>query len=331
MHKNLGRLSGFIVAWLLAASPSSADIVAGPARAAQPRLLPGGLKRADLVLVKFEDGQTIRLREGRLSDLGTKALERAEPLLEEIARLGCTWERAYPGISEEKLEQMRDRGRQSLKKEVPDQNLRFRLNIPGGVDTLALIARLEALPQVRRAEAFNVPVPPPLPPDYVPQQGYLAAAPAAIGVLKVAEEYGIRGAGVAICDVEYGFNAAHADLPAVTILGGPPSLPEPSYSDHGTAVLGQLAGRDNEFGVLGACADAEVYFAPVNVGGVQSVDGCNHGCGGQLGAGRCSAHRAADVWPEPLRHRRPWTGACRVGSGLLRRHRDRGWYGDRGC
>ena len=92
-----------------------------------------------------------------------------------------------------------------------------------------------------------------------PYQRYLDPAPAGIDARWAWEGAYGTGAGMRICDVEYDYNADHTDLPAVTFVGAPK---DPPYSDdHGTAVLGILAGIDNGWGVTGIAHGASIYFA----------------------------------------------------------------------
>jgi subtilisin family serine protease len=71
------------------------------------------------------------------------------------------------------------------------------------------------------------------------------------------------GEAVRVCDLEYSWNLSHQDLPAITRLGINPSDP---YNDtnHGTAVLGELFGRENGWGVTGGVPSAVPYVAHTN-------------------------------------------------------------------
>src|SRR5262245_62812523 len=71
------------------------------------------------------------------------------------------------------------------------------------------------------------------------------------------------GTGLLIVDIEYSFGT-HQDLPPVGLVGHPPGLPPgfgPEVAEHGTAVLGQLAALDNEWGVTGIAPQASLFFA----------------------------------------------------------------------
>jgi hypothetical protein len=97
-------------------------------------------------------------------------------------------------------------------------------------------------------------------PAYDELQGYVGPAPYGIDA-PFAWRAGFRGGHVWFADVEGGWNAAHEDLPGdrITHVGGR-SMTDPSWSAHGTAVLGEVVGRDNRKGVTGLAPDVERVF-----------------------------------------------------------------------
>jgi subtilisin family serine protease len=139
----------------------------------------------------------------------------------------------------------------------------------------ALARRLRALPFVEGAyvkPADELPVRPmPAPrtrdtnattPDFTSRQGYLAPAPEGIDAAAAWALPGGRGAGVHVIDVEGGWDFAHEDLrinKGGVLVGRP--FGERFWRDHGTAVLGVLAGDANAFGVTGIAPDARVSAA----------------------------------------------------------------------
>ena len=82
----------------------------------------------------------------------------------------------------------------------------------------------------------------------------------------------MRGQGVWFADIEGGWNAAHEDLPGdrITHVGGTP-IDDPSWRAHGTAVLGEVVGRDNGKGVVGIAPDVERVFTS-SIGGTTVAD-----------------------------------------------------------
>ncbi|MGE0867110.1 MAG: S8 family peptidase [Kofleriaceae bacterium] len=108
-------------------------------------------------------------------------------------------------------------------------------------------------------------------PSFESYQGYLGAAPAGIDA-PAAWQRGYRGAGVWFADIEGGWNADHEDLPGdrMTHVGGT-EIRDPSWSAHGTAVLGQVVGRDNGKGVVGIAPEVERVFTS-SIGGTSVAD-----------------------------------------------------------
>ncbi|MGE3459355.1 MAG: S8 family peptidase, partial [Kofleriaceae bacterium] len=108
-------------------------------------------------------------------------------------------------------------------------------------------------------------------PSFESYQGYLGAAPDGIDA-PAAWQQGYRGAGVWFADIEGGWNAEHEDLPGdrMTHVGGT-EIRDPMWSAHGTAVLGQVVGRDNGKGVVGIAPDVERVFTS-SIGGTSVAD-----------------------------------------------------------
>jgi subtilisin family serine protease len=104
-------------------------------------------------------------------------------------------------------------------------------------------------------------------PSFESYQGYLGPAPHGIDA-PAAWRRGHRGGGVWFADIEGGWNAAHEDLPGdrITHVAGQP-INDPSWRAHGTAVLGEVVGRDNGKGVVGIAPDVERVFT-ASIGGI---------------------------------------------------------------
>lgn len=103
-------------------------------------------------------------------------------------------------------------------------------------------------------------------PSFESYQGYLGPAPHGIDA-PAAWRRGQRGAGVWFADIEGGWNDEHEDLPGDRIrhVGGT-KFRDPMWRAHGTAVLGEVVGRDNGKGVVGIAPDVERVFTS-SIGG----------------------------------------------------------------
>ena len=103
-------------------------------------------------------------------------------------------------------------------------------------------------------------------PSYRDYQGYLHAAPFGIDVREAWKLPGGRGADVYFADVEGGWNNKHEDLPVERMehVGGKPVR---GWQPHGTAVLGVMAGTDNDIGVTGIAPDM-AKIVTSSIGGI---------------------------------------------------------------
>lgn len=115
-------------------------------------------------------------------------------------------------------------------------------------------------------------------PSFESYQGYLGPAPHGIDA-PAAWRRGFRGAGVWFADVEGGWNSAHEDLPGdrISHVAGRP-IPDSSWRAHGTAVLGEVVGRDNGKGVVGIAPDVERVFTS-SIGGISVADAIDAAAG----------------------------------------------------
>jgi len=108
-------------------------------------------------------------------------------------------------------------------------------------------------------------------PSFEAYQGYVGPAPEGIDA-PAAWRRGVRGQGVWFADVEGGWNAKHEDLPGarITHVAGR-EINDPTWRRHGTAVLGEVVGRDNGKGVVGLAPDVERVVTS-SIGGQQVAD-----------------------------------------------------------
>lgn len=251
-------------------NPADAPVEAAQADADAPRLMADGVRRADRLIVKLRDGLHVRSRLGTLTDFGSGGLRSAQARLDALAASGLSWRAAYEWVGEAKLEQMRRNAEHTLGRPMPDQNLTFLVDVPANLDAHITAAKLRALPQVEWV-IFQT-IAPPAPgsvetgvPNLVANQGYRGPAPAGIGATQVAPLPGGTGAGIVVADIEYSWNLAHQDLPASVTIVGSSGIDPFNDTNHGTAVLGQLASRDNALGTTGLSPDVGLVVSPANL------------------------------------------------------------------
>lgn len=94
------------------------------------------------------------------------------------------------------------------------------------------------------------------PDSYVAQQGYLDQ----MNVPLSGGPAGSKGANVTLVDIEGGWQIGHEDLPVSSdnLIPGSVNGSEPAWVNHGTAVLGIIAGLENSYGITGIAPDAYI-------------------------------------------------------------------------
>ncbi|RRJ67785.1 serine protease [Paenibacillus oralis] len=96
-------------------------------------------------------------------------------------------------------------------------------------------------------------------PDYTIRQGYLKHAPEGVDAYFAWTLPGGKGAGVQIIDIEGGWQFSHEDLLMNQGgLAGGVSVQDTRWRNHGTAVLGEVSGDENGFGIKGICPDGMI-------------------------------------------------------------------------
>ena len=164
---------------------------------------------------------------------------------------------------------------------LPDLNAWRRLTLRGSARaTAGALARLQARPDVVTAfVAPRIEVPavesleppraqagcPLRTPSYLERQGYLGPAPAGIDVAAAWAHPGGRGEAVRFADIEHHWHLKHEDLPGARARELRPPRRRAFSSDHGTAVLGEIAAVDNGLGMTGiAPAVEQIVVASVS-------------------------------------------------------------------
>jgi len=249
---------------------------------AHSELWPG--LRPDLLVVKFVDAAAVRLRDGRLRSTVGVSTRTANALT--VDAPDVTVSRLFTR-SEDELARDRAEAEARSGRAMADLDGYYALHLPGGdpARAEALLDALNALdvveiayaepvpenavlddpgPRPRRGRAATTPSAPATPPgrpaagrlgtpDFTDLQDYHDPAPLGIDVAAAWAQPGGRGAGIRIVDVETGSNFGHEDMPPPFYVGGVTSI-----TDHGVAVMGEIAAPDNGYGVVGIVPDATV-------------------------------------------------------------------------
>ncbi|MEQ9260482.1 MAG: CARDB domain-containing protein [Roseovarius sp.] len=254
-----------------AGETSPAPLLPRDVPAKQPLSELQAMPQSGSVVVKFREGLTVRKRNGGLSGL---ASAQGDVLDQAVSSLGLSmnaFERLHT-VPEAELDAQRALGQQRNGKQLADLNLYFTVPVPPGQTAAEVADRLNTLDFVEFAEPAPVPAPAPVDitpttPDYSGQQGYKGAAPTGINVNVLAGLGGVDGTGVRIVDVEYSWQLDHEDLELpntrIVNVGATPVDPF-GDTDHGTAVLGEMVGKANAYGVTGIVPGAEAHVAAAN-------------------------------------------------------------------
>lgn len=219
------------------------------------------------IIVKFDEGSNVRLRDGGLRSLNGAEVNSALAALRAPTVLSVS--RLFKQ-SEAELDTLRQTS--SLRSSTPlaDMNLYYVVQLDSRTseaDARAYIDHLKSLDGVQTAYPTPLPAPPPsqtlrdVSPDFTTQQGYFNPAPYGVNRAAIASLTGGLGDGVTFVDIEYMWNYDHEDyqLDVEDLLAGD------EYTgfgyDHGTAVIGQVVALDNGFGITGLTPNADAKVA----------------------------------------------------------------------
>jgi hypothetical protein len=219
--------------------------------------------------VKFRDDLPVRASAGAITAQGRNALGSAAGLLGRLETSGARWEPLH-SIAEARLAELRQNAQGRTGRAMPDLNTEFILSVPGGADAGQILDELNALDSVELAEPMLLPAPPPVVGNYEPLQDYLDPATTGIDAPYAWTLPGGTGTDVWIADIEYAWNLSHADLNA-SLIGPAGTANSQANIDHGTAVLGELGGRNDGVGVTGIVYNSTFYVAAATTSGGYNV------------------------------------------------------------
>lgn len=241
---------------LIPASAPAADIAAGERPALE---------------VKFRAGFEVRLEQGGLVSASGARLDGVTALLDPAAGVETTPLFTPQAMA---LEALAGPAAARMGEAAPDLGSWYRVALPEGADVERFLAELRARPEVEHAYRAPAPAPPPgfvalfTTPDFSGQQGYVGAPPLGTDAAWARTLPGGDGAGVMVVDLEYDWHLGHEDLglPASVQIGTGTRYTG-FGNHHGTAVLGEIAGRVNGLGVTGAAPGATIRVIPPIYGG----------------------------------------------------------------
>ena len=228
--------------------------------------------------VKFREGTDVELREGRFVKFDVSGAETPIGLIDDALAGALEMRRTFAG-EKTQLREWKRLGERKSGQVGPDLSLWYDVRLPEGRQRLAdVLNELNSLPEVEIAHpapicetAGIVDAPADLPllrgttPDYSSQQGYLGVAPIGLDAAAAWSEVGGRGESMRFLDVELGWTVTHEDFDG-SALFYQSGTNDPSYVPHGTAVLGEVIGVDNGYGVTGFANEAEWGVVAITIG-----------------------------------------------------------------
>ncbi|HGY91170.1 MAG TPA: hypothetical protein ENK43_08375 [Planctomycetes bacterium] len=210
--------------------------------------------------IKFRDGERIRLRDGKLKDLGGAGLGGIAAPIRALEAAGATWRRPF-SLSESAIENLVDVARQRMPNGSYDLNLVFELHLPPSVDVSATLESLRGSPVIESATLQPEAPRGSVAPDLSSLQSWVGPAGLGSGIQTNWTAPGGRGAGVKALIVDVGWLPAHVDAPPTTFLGAPYDVNNPAYDPHhGTADLALLGAPNDGVGITGVISDATFYL-----------------------------------------------------------------------
>lgn len=218
--------------------------------------------------VVFIDGSGVRLRGQRFVSTAGQDVSEVNAALD---RASARVERLFTA-GEDALDEHRRRLEHEAGKPSPDLNLYYRIRV-GEEQIAALLSELDDMAVVRYVEpepaAASLPVMTPdgdaqpepaeatsssVTPNFVARQGYRHPAPTGVDARYASGVAGGKGNKVKVVDLEWDWRQTHEDLTRIKgklITTGTPAGTTQGNRNHGTAVMGELVGDNNGFGVTG--------------------------------------------------------------------------------
>jgi serine protease len=223
--------------------------------------------KSDIVEVKFHEGSAVRLRSSQLVSLNGTQLSPVTNLLAHYP--GLQMERMFFRFTEEWLLKQKTAGERTSGLELADLNLWYTFKTPTGLSSSDLARELNLIDIVELAYPAPIPqlmTPPPgmdneynfRTPDFTDQQEYLYSAPVGVEAEYSWSIAGGRGEQMKWMDVELGWDYDHEDLPEPFFTNSD------DVNDHGTAVVGEVSGLENDFGITG--------IAPLSQAGAIAIE-----------------------------------------------------------
>lgn len=265
-HPTRTAIAALLAAATLAALPAFAETPLAPRAVPDKPTLAEmqAVRTTGRVVVKFAEGIRVRIAAGRTRGLSSVEDKALRDVLAEAGVSLSDFRRLHARDAAE-LDAERAASEAESGEALADLNNYYVVPVTGSLGAAAFAARLNTLAFVEIAEPQPAPSPLPATPDFTGQQGYADPPGTGIGRLDTLRHPGGDGKNVTIVDIEYSWLFAHEDLKLdkeKATLGDRTPFDFFDDTNHGTAVLGILGGRDNGKGVTGLAPKATLKASP---------------------------------------------------------------------
>lgn len=223
-----------------------------------------------VIEVRFKDAAEVRgSTDSGLTTTGPNWLGEVQRLVDQTSATSA--EPLAGGVSQEEASRLSDRAADISGSRTPDMASWYRFTLSAGTDVSRALEMVRSSPAVSCASLAPKAVPPPSTPDFSTSQLHLDPSPVGTDAeWAQANEPRARGAGIRVTDLEYYWTPNHEDLqlPPSADLGAPTYSQYTAFDDeHGTAVFGIIAAKDNGFGVIGGVPNVTMTgISPIETG-----------------------------------------------------------------
>jgi PKD repeat protein len=264
----MNRLSYYLVLLLLIGATAfsrSFPLKRGPVTKPTYTELPSYLNTDRIVLKLKETANRPELVAGKFDKTGGE-WDRLNALVTS-PRTKSAAVRPRIDVSRAELDKIRAEGASRTGIPLPDLSLYYEMDLDAAAaasEKLATINDLNSLDIVEIAYFAPIPSlptnPPEKAPDWQPDQNHLQAAPAGIDAYYAWDYAGGRGENIKVTDIEGNWVFSHEDLRGGAggyhIAGG--LILDPTWYQHGTAVLGEIAADSNASGMTGIAYNVDL-------------------------------------------------------------------------
>ncbi len=249
-----GSICLLLTASLFTTQELSAQGPRGPVTKPDPEQTFGEYRDTSLLVVKFREGRSVRLRDGRW--VGNTNLDSANATVQQAKSTRRLFQRSEAQLDEE---------RRALLATIPadieppaDRNNYYHVKAESPEKGLALLRALNKLAIVETCfpeHNTSVPCEPgdilPITPDFSSRQGYRGPAPTGVDHRASRVIPGGRGEALQVIDIESSWRMNHEDIPQLVpanVIGQHNQALNPN---HGVAVIGEIASEWDQFGMTG--------------------------------------------------------------------------------